>query len=241
MSRNFALVLFLVGSVIEIRGAAAVTDPVTCSNVGDNICEVLVYNPDLPIISDDNAAENIIEVRLNGSVNSMKLTSNVCNAFPNVLIIKAMGIGLKEVAADAFRNCSNLKAIYLDNNKISSLDNSIFETNHQLERLELPNNTIKTFDTIILNHTPKLQLMFLSDNGMEDFELNDVSTQLKELYKIELQNNTLKSLDLREVEKKFPILRVLVMCERDAVNVDKLMVHKPKRRFLSLNDFDSCE
>lgn len=241
MSRNFAFVLLLVGSVIEIRETAAVTDPVTCNNVGDNICEVPVYNPDLPIISDGNSAENIIEVRLNGSINSMKLTSNVCNAFPNLLKIKAMGIGLKEVAADAFRNCLKLTAIYLDDNEISTLDNSIFQTNQQLERLELPNNTIKTFDTSILNHTPKLQLMFLSDNGMEDFVLDDVSTQLKELRKIELQNNTLKSLDLREVEKKFPNIRVLVMCERDAENVEKLMAYEPDRRFLSLNDFDSCE
>lgn len=242
MSRNYFFALLLVASsVIEIRGSFLITDTVTCNDVGANICEVPVYDPDLPMVSDHFPAENIMEVRLNGSVKSMKLTSNVCNAFPNLLIIKAMGIGLKEVATDAFRNCSKLTAIYLDNNEISSLDNSIFETNPQLERLEMPNNTMKTFDTSILNHTPKLQLMFLSDNGMEDFILSDVSTQLIQLRKIELQNNKLRSLDLGEVEKKFPNIRVLVMCNRDVVDGKIVMPDIPERHFLSLNDFDSCE
>lgn len=238
MSRNYLFVLLSVACLIEIQGSP-ITETVTCNKVGENICEVPVYDPDLPIISDDFPAENIIEVHLNGSVKSMTLTSNVCNAFPNLLIIKAMGIGLKEVAADAFKMCTKLTAIYLDNNEISSLDNSIFETNHQLERLEMPNNTIKTFDTSILNPTQKLQLMFLSDNGMEDFILSDVSTQLKELRKIELQNNTLKSLDLGEVVNKFPNIRVLVMCNRDVGRI--VMTDVPDQRFLSLNDFDSCE
>lgn len=241
MSRNYFFVLLLVANVNEIRGNPITTDTVTCNDVGANICEVPVYDPDLPMVSDHFPAENIMEVRLNGSVKSMKLTSNVCNAFPNLLIIKAMGIGLKEVAADAFKNCSKLTAIYLDNNEISSLDNSIFETNPQLERLEVQNNTIKTFNTSILNHTPKLQLMFLSDNGMEDFILSDVSTQLTQLRKIDLQNNKLKSLDLGEVEKKFPNIRVLVMCNRDVVDVKIVMPDVPERHFLSLNDFDSCE
>ncbi|KAG4075083.1 hypothetical protein HA402_008148 [Bradysia odoriphaga] len=232
----------LVGCATGIIGNP--TDKVTCNKVDENLCEVLVYDPDLPIISEEIPADNIVEVRLNGTIKSMKLTSNVCNAFPNVKVIKAIGIGLKEVAADAFKGCSKLTAIYLDNNEISSLDNSLFESNHLLERLELPNNTIKTFDTSILNHTPKLQLMFLSDNGMENFILGDLSTELTELRKIELQNNKLKSLNLREFKKHFPYLRILVMCYRDFPDVDaeKLMTDlPPEQRFLSLNDFDSCE
>lgn len=234
--------LIFVACIIGILGNP--TDKVICNKVDENVCEVLVYDPDSTIISEDIPAENIVEVRLNGTINSMKLTSNVCNAFPNVQIIKAISIGLKEVAADAFNKCSQLTAIYLDDNEISFLDNSLFESNHLLERLEMPNNTIKTFDTNILNHTPKLKLMFLSDNGIEDFILGDVSTQLPELRKIELQNNKLKSLDLREFKKKFPNLRVLVMCHRDVTNVDaeKLMTDlPPQQQFLSLNDFDSCE
>lgn len=239
-SRNNFLVLLLVVCVIEIHGNS-ITDSLTCNNVGENICEVPIYDPDLPIIIADFPADDVVEIRLNGSIKSMKLTSNVCSAFPNLLKIKALGIGLKEVAADAFKNCLNLTAVYLGDNQISTLDTSIFATNHQLERIELPNNTIKVFDTSILNHSPKMQLMFLSDNGMEEFILSDVSTQLKELRKIELQNNKLKSLDLHEVEKKFPNIQVLVMCQRDAENVDKLTADLPDRRFLSLNDFDSCE
>ncbi len=238
--RNHIFVLLLVASVNEIRGNP-ITDSVTCNNVGENICEVPIYDPDLPIIISDYPAEDIVEIRLNGSTKSMKLTSNVCNAFPNLLKIKAIGIGLKEVAVDAFKNCLKLTALYLGGNQISSLDNSIFKTNHELERIELHNNTIEIFDTSILNHTPKMQLMFLSDNGMEEFLLSDTSTQLKDLLKIELQNNKLKSLDLREVEKKFPNIRVLVMCQRDAGNVEKLTENVPDRQFLSLNDFDSCE
>lgn len=239
-ARNNFLVSLLVASVIDIRGSP-IADPVTCNNIGENICEVPIYDSGLPITITDFPAEDIVEVRLNGTNGSMKLTSNVCNAFPNLLKIKAIGIGLKEVEADAFKNCSKLTALYLSDNEISSLASSIFETNHQLERIEMHNNSIKTFDTSILNHTPKIQLIFLSDNGMEEFLLNEVSTELPELWKIELQNNKLKSLDLSQIEKKFPNIRVLVMCERDVGNVEKLTAYQPDRPFLSLNDFDSCE
>lgn len=239
MSRKYIFILILVGSVIDSQGNPV--DPVTCNRIEENVCKVPVYDPDSPITSNDTPADNVIEIHLNGSIKSKILTSNVCAAFPNLLKIKAIGIGLKEVAADAFKNCPKLTALYLDNNEITSLDNSIFETNHQLERLEIPNNKIKIFDTSILNHTPKLQLMFLADNGIEEFILGDDSVKLNELRKIELQNNKLKSLDLREIVKKFPNIAVLVMCHKDVVDAEKLIAEVPDRQFLSLNDYDSCE
>lgn len=241
MSQNCILFALLICCcvVIEIKGNP--TDSITCNNVGDNICEVPVYDPDLPIVTDGVPAEDVMEIRLNGSTKSMKLTGNVCTAFPNLMKIKALGIGLKEVAADAFKNCAKLTSVYLSSNEISSLDNAIFENNNQIERLELANNSIKTFDTRMLNHTPKLDLLFLSDNGMEEFDLSDTSTQLAALRKIELQNNKLESLSLRKVIEKFPNIKILVMCERDFADAEKVMAEVPERRFLSLNDFDSCE
>lgn len=230
MSLNYVFVLLLVGCVSEIRG-----NSVTCDKTGENICEIPAYDPDLPIVTNGLLAEDVIEVRLNGSVNgAVKLTSNVCNAFPNLLVFKALGIGLKEVAADAFTNCSKLTAIYLDDNELSSLDNAIFQANHELERIELPNNTLKTFDTSILNHAPKLRLLFLSDNGMDEFVISDESVQLTKLVKIELMNNKLKSVDLREIKEKFPNILVLVFCDQD-IDWRNIAAAVPEQRFLSIN------
>lgn len=237
MLRKYIFVLLSVRSYLEISGYD--TDPVIqCNKVDEKICEITAYDPDLPIISNDLPAENVMEIRMNGTANgSVKLTSNVCNAFPNLLVFKALGMGLKEVEADAFKNCSKLTAIYLDDNMISSLDNSTFQTNHELERLELPNNSLKTFDTSILNNTPKLELIFLSDNGMEEFIINDTSVQLKNLRKIELKNNKLNSVDLREIKNKFPNIRVLVMCNHE-IDSQTIKADVPDdQRFLSV-DFD---
>lgn len=228
--------IIFVGSAFKIRGDES--DGVSTCNMIDagdrKICALSLYDADEPVISDTFPAENIEEIQVNGE--SAKLSANICDGFRNLHRINAAGIGLTEIEPNAFKNCLKLKAIYLNDNQISSLDNSIFDANHELEVIRLNNNKLKAFDTIIVNRLPKLRHLVLSDNQLEEFSISDTSIQLVNLHKIELHRNGIHVLDANEIRNKFPNLQILTMCRTE---MEASVVHgtiRISKRFSTIDE-----
>lgn len=74
---------------------------------------------------------------------------------------------------------------------------------------------------------------------MEQFVLSEGSIEFRELRKIELQSNKLKSLDLGAVEKKFPNIKVLKLCKHEVEGRMKDVYQRPEHHFLLIDFY--CE
>lgn len=220
MSQNYKFWLLFVGTVFADSGYRERKYLCDKLNKTDRICVIREYDPDDTVILHifGGFSVDVDEVQINGikDESSTKLTSNICKRFPNLKILNAMAIQLTEIESDAFNDCGLLKALYLNENNISSLDSSIFHRNRELELIQLANNKLRTFDTNILNHLPNLKMLFLSNNQLEEFIVSDVSVhQLKNVHKIELQWNKILYLDSNDIKIKFPNLMSLTVCRSD--------------------------
>lgn len=61
----------------------------------------------------------------------------------------------------------------------------------------------------------KLKMLFLFDNRLEEFIVSDLTVQLKNVSKIELQRNKILFLDSSDINTKFPNLLSLTICRSD--------------------------
>lgn len=225
MSQTHKFLLLFIGTVIVVsesrnsRNFARYCNKINANDSTNNICVIREYDPDGHIMAWINfqiVTYVIDEIQINGiNGKSAKLTSNICKKFPALQTLNAMAIELNEIETDALKDCVNLKTIYLNQNNISFLDSSVFQTNRVLEVIQLENNKLITFDTGILNYLPKLESLFLSDNQLEEFVISDERIQLNNLHTIELHRNKIIFLDSNDIQMKFPNLRTLTICRSD--------------------------
>jgi Leucine-rich repeat (LRR) protein len=200
----------------------------------------------------DVPAEEVqfISALMEGKTEIHTLTSDICNAFPNLQFISIRETGLKEIDVDAFNNCKNLNTlnlmdnnirqidpelfkensklryIFLARNKIRQIDPELFKENSKLNAIYLSFNEIEEIDLDMLKYTPNLEEFYLSGNHLKEinFTRMPVMEHLTQLY---IHDNKLTEIDQNEVIIKMPNLKFFLYINNDI----------PKEEFDRLNTF----
>jgi Leucine-rich repeat (LRR) protein len=133
------------------------------------------------------------------------LTSDICNAFPNLQFISIRETGLKEIDVDAFNNCKNLNTLSLEGNNISQIDPELFKGNSKVRDIFLSGNNIRQIDPELFKENSKLDAISLSHNEIEEFDL-DMLKYTPNLEYFELSGNQLKELNFT----RMPVMEHLI-------------------------------
>lgn len=155
---------------------------------------------------------------------SMKLlTSDICNAFPNIHWYDAHWLGLEEIQEDAFVNCVNLEKLRLYDNKLTSLNADLFKSNPKLRYLDVDMNRFKEINVKVFENTPMIEYLNFNDNQIKRFDVSEMP-ELNKLRVVRLANNLLSEMDEEEVVKKFPALREFIICPNERIEYVRLRV-----------------
>lgn len=111
--------------------------------------KVDIKNPDEVIEGIDGTHE---DGKSSDDVKSISIFEATCYYFPkglekifkNIQDITVYNSGLKTITRDDLRPFPDLKALSLENNKITSLDSNLFEFNTKLNRIKLRGNFLST-------------------------------------------------------------------------------------------------
>lgn len=155
------------------------------------------------------------------------LTSDLCDAFPNIEIFNADFLGLEKVEENAFVNCKKLDRLYFSRNKLEDddLKPGIFKNNPKIRSLLLEGNHFKRLDLTVFNNLQKLEELRLYRNELEQFVLKDV-TPLKKLDSLYLEYNQLPDVDEKEIAIKFPNLKEISLCHNPKIKSERMNMLK---------------
>lgn len=177
-----------------------------CSQNG-KLCTItgISQNEDHPqFIAEDANAIEILEIK----DSALKIWADVaCTTFPNLKELLLVGIGIKEIARNAFRRCSNLEILDLGNNEIRQLNSTSFKgLEATLKTLKLYNNKLETF---AFDRTmPQLTRLNLRSNRIHELDEMDLKEKCPKLEKIWINDNDLKCKKVRELFDAFDASKI---------------------------------
>lgn len=151
------------------------------------------------------------------------LTSDLCDAFPNIEIFNADFLGLEKIEQNAFENCKKLDRVYFSRNKLEDddLTQDTFKHNPKMRSLLLEGNRFKKLDMTVFNNLQKLEELRLYRNELEQFDLKNV-TPLKKLDSLYLEYNQLPDVDETEIVMKFPNLKEISLCHNQKISSQRM-------------------
>lgn len=176
----------------------------------------------------DISAENVTKVYLGGESDQSgskihTLTHDICDAFKNIAVYEAFGVGLVKIHKNAFEKCGNLETVDLSHNNLTELDGDLFEHNTKLRGMFLGVNQIVKIIPELFRNAPLLEEIILSYNELTEFPIGKIRALIK-LKKIYLHENHLLDLDEHQIVAKFPHLEeILWMCP-NRVNHERMDV-----------------
>lgn len=151
------------------------------------------------------------------------LTSEVCNAFPNLLKFSAKSVSLEEIEESTFKGCPKVTEINLEFNPIKKLPEQTFAGLSQLKDLRLLNadlpdiglelfhdltslevlsfgsNKVVSLPAKALERLGNLRLIYFYSNELLDFEVEDALKSLTSLKEIHLADNNFECNRLAEI------------------------------------------
>lgn len=142
--------------------------------------DVYVTRDSLGFIPVATNASNVLTVQVY-SYKMDVLTSDICNAFPNVQSIDLQNLGIKEVAKDAFENCTNLETLSLQNNSLVTLDRNLFSKNQRLKVLQLSYNPLVHVEAEMFKGLRNLKKIEMQNNHLLDFDAETLRTYSSEV------------------------------------------------------------
>uniref|UniRef100_A0A336MFS3 CSON000809 protein n=1 Tax=Culicoides sonorensis TaxID=179676 RepID=A0A336MFS3_CULSO len=193
----------------------------------NTFCQIMQYNETHPRFMPVSNIPNkeVQSVNLVGYLGARMhtMTSDLCDAFPNIEIFNADFLGLEKVEENAFDNCKKLERLYFSRNKLQDddLKPGLFKNNLKLRSLLLEGNQFKKLDLTVFNNLQKLEELRLYRNELEQFELKDL-TPLKKLDSLYLEYNQLPDVDEKEILVKFPNLKEISLCNNAKINSARL-------------------
>lgn len=223
--RKFLYFLFLLEKFYFISQTVPINE---CNSRRSNtFCSIRQYNeshPHFRPISNIPARE-ITSVNLVGYLGARMhtLTSDLCDAFPNIEIFNADFLGLEKVEENAFEKCKKLERLYFSRNKLEDddLKPSLFKHNPRLRSLLLEGNMFKRLDMTVFNNLQKLEELRLYRNELEIFEIKNV-TPLRKLDSLYLEYNQLMDVDEKEIIEKFPHLKEISLCNNPKISASRM-------------------
>lgn len=165
----------------------------------------------------DIPTENVTKIYLGGESDQTgskvhTLTHDICEAFQNIIVYEAFGLGLFQIHKNAFMQCKNLETVDLSHNNLTTLHPDLFEHNLKLRGMFLGVNQIVRIEPEMFRNTPNLEEIIFSYNKLTEFPIKHIRT-LAKLKKIYLHENLLLDLDEHQIVEKFPHLQeILWMC-----------------------------
>lgn len=153
---------------------------------------------------------------------SMKiLTSDICDAFPNVQWYDAYWLGLEDIREDAFVGCSDLEKLRLYDNKLTSLSADLFKNNPKLRYLDVDMNRFKELNVNVFSNTPMIEHLNFNDNQIKKFEANELPL-LEKLKMLRLANNLISDIDEEKIAEKCPALKEFIICPNEKIEYSRL-------------------
>lgn len=133
------------------------------------------------------------------------LTNDVCETFPNLLWFYANSVSIEEIHADAFKKCSKLDELHLENNPIKKLPEHTFAGLSELKELRLSNAILPEISEELFWDLKSLEMLDLSWSKIELIPAKAFE-EMGELQILRLHSNELMDL---EVEKMLQSLEKL--------------------------------
>ncbi|XP_063708029.1 slit homolog 3 protein-like [Culicoides brevitarsis] len=155
----------------------------------------------------------ITQVVLSSSTVST-LTSDICDAFPNLEELDLTGVSLKSIQKGALSSCKKLRDIRLQNNLLSQLDNDLFRENKLLSSIDLSNNKLKWIPEDLFNGLSNLLMIDLNANEISRLP-SKIFDGLKSMETLFVGYNPLLSLEVEKFKEKMPQLANLIFLDVD--------------------------
>ena len=114
---------------------------------------------------------------------------------------------------NAFTNLSNLKQLYLDENKIESLNKNVFSSLKSLEILSICNNLIKDLDENVFSNLTKLKKLYLYENIIKSLN-SRVFKCLESLGVLSLEGCEIEDLDVNLLSCNQRLEYISVSCNK---------------------------
>jgi Leucine-rich repeat (LRR) protein len=142
----------------------------------DNTCTLsglfmTTKNPDFTIVSESS------ETITNFTIVSYKVevvTTDICNAFPVLKYINLDRISIQYITPDAFKNCTNLRTLNLNENNITDLDANLLSENSKLVELDLSHNPIRQFNMEIFRNLKQLEILRLDNTHLLNLDIRQL-------------------------------------------------------------------
>lgn len=159
----------------------------------------------LEIIEGDKTNRSSIKGVHIKSYNGRKLSTDMCETYPNLHTYHGYHLTLESVDQDALVTCKDLKIIRLSSNNIKVLASDTFNRNTLLEIIDVYDNEIDEIPVDLFKGLVNLKELYLSNNNLV-YLPTEAFRDLKKLYKITLNSNPLLDLDVQGLIEYMPAL-----------------------------------
>lgn len=208
----FVTTLALVG----FASSSGVNKPVYKCELSMNTCtftNVVLNSTHYEWQPASNSPSMVLFVEFTGSKIPV-VTKNLCEAFPNLWSLKMGNLEVEEVKEDALHSCSGLnwlelmenqieqiypntfvyngntlRQLFLDSNRIQTLDHHLLSNLTVLEDVGFARNNLKTFSPELIRHNKKLRTLGLMGNGLSDIDAEQIVKFLPDLKQFTLVDN----------------------------------------------------
>lgn len=155
-----------------------------------------------------------------------RLGPDICNTFKELIWVDVQDIGIEVVDEDAFKNCTDLRDLMMNRNKIKFLPPKLFAATKlmltvdlgenqlsddsipalskavALEQLHLNNNKFIKFPIDAIKSLSELEVLTLFSNELTDLDVPKLFKHLSHLLEITLNDNNFKCSRLKEIQRQ---------------------------------------
>ena len=150
------------------------------------------------------------------------LTSDICNAFPNLKGFLVLGAGTEEIEVDALNNCKNLEVLYLFLDDLIKIDPELLKENSKLTEINFSYNVIEEVDPDMLKFTTILKELDLSGNQLKEFNYARMPI-MEKLINFEIDRNNLAEIDQNLLIEKMPNLKRIKFCGNNNISKERVV------------------
>lgn len=142
------------------------------------------------------------------------LTSQICDAFPNIMTLNLHNAGVEAIDKNALKSCTSLKGFQSWNNPIKSLDNDPFQHSVDLRHLSITNSSLKETPVGVFDNLRQLIYLKLANNHLS-FDNPGAFRNLEKLEELELCSNELLDMDASQFITNLPNLKKIYLSDND--------------------------
>uniref|UniRef100_A0A240PLM3 Uncharacterized protein n=1 Tax=Anopheles christyi TaxID=43041 RepID=A0A240PLM3_9DIPT len=122
------------------------------------------------------------------------LPKKIFETFPAIQYLSSDACNIQKLLGGTFANAQRLQELHLYDNRLTRLNNFVFNGALQLEILSLYNNTIKLLEEHAFDGLGHLRLLYMDENQLEKLP-EGIFSGLEELQILELQHNRIKEIN----------------------------------------------